>query len=85
MGKGSTFYTVNFQENSQANFSCPSGKNMTIIVGTYGSSDCNSDVTNYVNKQKSNNQVNFIVSNDNMGGDSCPGSIKTLKVIYKCD
>lgn len=82
--------TVSFDENQQATFGCPAGKTLKIVSAKYGSTDCDNNPDNFprvgkwVSSQIVNNQVNFTVTNETMHGDTCPGSIKTLNVIYKC-
>jgi hypothetical protein len=53
-----------------------------IFRGEYGVGNRVMDVTNRLNSQIRNGQLNIQVTNDNMGGDPAPGQSKTLRVQY---
>jgi hypothetical protein len=53
-----------------------------IFRGEYGVGNRVMDVTNRLNSQIRNGQLNIQVTNSNMGGDPAPGQSKTLRVQY---
>jgi len=60
-----------------------SGPELTILNAKYGADQTWSDVTAIVSKSVTNNSVDLVVTNDNLGGDPYLKHTKTLVVSYK--
>jgi hypothetical protein len=56
------------------------GPRYTIVRADYGSGNTFRDVTSLVSSMIHNNQLNFQVTNDGLGGDPAPGQVKTLRL-----
>lgn len=52
----------------------------TVVKADYGSGNRWRDVTSQVNGMVRNNQLNFQVTNDGLGGDPAPGAVKQLRL-----
>lgn len=56
------------------------GARYTVVRADYGSGNTVRDVTSLVSSMIHNNQLNFQVTNDGLGGDPAPGQVKTLRL-----
>ena len=56
------------------------GPRYTVVRADYGSGNTFRDVTSQVSSMIHNNQLNFQVTNDGLGGDPAPGQVKTLRL-----
>ena len=56
------------------------GSRYSMVRAEYGSGNSYRDVTSQVSSMIQNNQLNFRVTNDGLGGDPAPGQVKTLRL-----
>ncbi len=55
---------------------------LQILSASYGAGDRRRDVTSLLASQVRGNSLQFVVSNDSLGGDPAEGQVKRLRVIY---
>ncbi len=80
MKRSNFLFVLAFLLASSLAFAQFGGARYTVVRADYGSGNTWRDVTSQVSSMIHNNQLNFQVTNDGLGGDPAPGQVKQLRL-----